>query len=54
MPSGLRCFRMGQAIRKYAMDPLYWETTPIVLAKLGGDVGLYGAAALVEVDQKGK
>lgn len=45
---------MGQAIREYAMDPLYWETTPIVLAKLGGDVGLYGAAALVEVDQKNK
>jgi glucokinase len=38
---------MGAAIREYAMHPLYWETTPIVQAKLGDDVGLYGSAALV-------
>jgi glucokinase len=38
---------MGAAIREYAMHPLYWETTPVVQAKLGDDVGLYGAGALV-------
>jgi len=40
---------MGGAIREFAMHPLYWEKTPICLAELGDDVGLYGAAALVNV-----
>ncbi|MBN1121646.1 MAG: ROK family protein [Anaerolineae bacterium] len=40
---------MYEAIRKYAMHPRYWENTPILPAKLGADVGLVGAAALVKM-----
>lgn len=40
---------MQEAIREYAMHPRYWVNTPVVRAELGGDVGLYGAAALVRV-----
>jgi glucokinase len=40
---------MHEAIHKYAMHPRYWENTPILLAKLGADVGLVGAAALVKM-----
>jgi glucokinase len=42
---------MHDAIEKYAMHKLYWEHTPIVLAKLDKDVGLIGAAALVKIRQ---
>lgn len=37
-----------QAVRQYAMHPRYWENTPIVTARLGKDVGLYGAAVMVQ------
>ncbi len=40
---------MKQAVREYAMHPLYWEKTPLVMAELKDDVGLTGAAALVKV-----
>ncbi len=34
------------AVKKYAMDEEYWRNCPIVLATLGDDGGLVGAAAL--------
>ncbi len=37
---------LHEAVREYALHPYYWESTPIVPAELGQDVGLYGAAAL--------
>ncbi len=42
---------MHAAIQKYAMNKLYWENTPIVMAKLDKDVGLIGAASLVKLRQ---
>jgi len=39
---------INQAVREYAMNRNYWENTPIVRAQLGDDVGLYGAAVLVD------
>lgn len=44
---------MWEAIRRYALHPRYYEDVPIVLAELGGDVGLYGAAALVQAMVEG-
>lgn len=43
---------MEAAIEEYCINPRYWERTPVVLAKLGSDVGLYGAGALVKALQK--
>ncbi len=40
---------MHKAAREFAMHPIFWENTPIVTAELGGDVGLFGAAALVQM-----
>jgi glucokinase len=40
---------MHEAIREYTMHPRYWENTPVLPAKLGADVGLVGAAALVKM-----
>jgi glucokinase len=40
---------INKAVREYAMHPRYYEDIPIVPAKLGADVGLYGAAALVQL-----
>ncbi len=37
---------MREAIRQYTLAPAYWEHTPIVLAALGDDVALIGAATL--------
>lgn len=37
-----------KAVREYALHPRYYENVPIVHAQLGADVGLYGAAALVQ------
>jgi len=42
---------MHAAIKKYAMNELYWENTPVVLAELDKDVGLIGAASLVKMRQ---
>lgn len=39
---------INEAVREYAMHPRYYEGIPIVPAQLGEDVGLYGAAALVQ------
>ncbi len=41
-----------EAVQEYALHPRYWENTPIVLATLGSNAGLYGAAALVRLRQK--
>jgi glucokinase len=40
---------INDAVREYAMHPRYYEDVPIVPTKLGADVGLYGAAALVQL-----
>lgn len=40
---------MHEAMREYVLHQRYWENTPIVRAELGKDVGLYGAAALVQM-----
>ncbi len=37
---------MREAIRQHALAPAYWEHTPIVLAALGDDVAIIGAATL--------
>jgi hypothetical protein len=37
---------INESVRLHAMHPRYWENTPIVLAELGKDVGLKGAAVL--------
>lgn len=34
------------ALRRHAMDPLYWRDCPVVPAALGDDAGLVGAGAL--------
>ena len=44
---------MHSAIREYVLHPRYYEGTSIVLAELGDDMGLIGAAALVLAMQKG-
>ena len=36
-----------RAVRRWAMNPLYWQDTEIVPAALGDDVALLGAVALV-------
>jgi glucokinase len=40
---------MKQAVRAFAIDESYWRDVPIVRASLGDDVGLIGAAALVQM-----
>jgi len=40
---------INDAVKEYAMHPRYYEGIPIVPAQLGADVGLYGAAALVQL-----
>ncbi|NDJ51499.1 MAG: ROK family protein [Chloroflexi bacterium] len=40
-----------KAIEKYTIHPRYYEKVPIVQAELGGDIGLYGGAALVKAMQ---
>lgn len=42
---------IDDAVREYCMHARFWEDTPIVRASLGGDVGLVGAAALVQMRQ---
>lgn len=39
---------MKEAIARFSLNERYWTETPIVEAELGEDVGLYGAAALVQ------
>ncbi len=39
---------MRQAAREFTIDASYWRDVPVVLASLGEDVGLIGAAALVQ------
>ena len=40
---------MREAVRELTIDVSYWRDVPIVRASLGEDVGLIGAAALVQV-----
>ncbi len=40
---------MRRAVREFTIDTTYWRDVPIVRASLGEDVGLIGAAALVEI-----
>lgn len=42
-----------EAVYRYTLHPRYWENTPIVRATLGEDVGLVGAAALVQMRRQG-
>ncbi|MCC6905703.1 MAG: ROK family protein [Anaerolineae bacterium] len=46
-----------EAVREYAVDPIYWRETPIVPAQLGDDVALIGAALLAKlrfIDEPGR
>jgi len=43
---------LHEAVQTYALHERYWKNTPIVLAKLGEDVGLVGGAALVHSHQQ--
>lgn len=43
---------LHKAVQTYALHERYWRNTPIVLAKLGEDVGLVGGAALVHSHQR--
>ncbi len=43
---------MHEAVQRFSMHERYWQNSQIVQAELGEDVGVYGAAALVQAMER--